>query len=208
MAKWARGANNKCTGNEARGHARVAAGKRSSVKDTTEHRDDDRPIADSASDAQEATVASSEPRAAASGNGRPTPSVETVAGAPEVEGVPAEAAEAPAEAAAVERNNRVAERIARLWESTLGLKSMRSNERGDYVDAVAMLRDEGDMLMSFCEGTAVERNVRRNLQAAEQKMASPWDGRSKRESMVAAKKFSKGERDHRSDPKGDWSDHL
>jgi hypothetical protein len=43
---------------------------------------------------------------------------------------------------------------------------------------------------------------------AEDKVSRPWGGRSKRESMIAAKKFSKGERDHRSEDKGDWSDHL
>ena len=39
-------------------------------------------------------------------------------------------------------------------------------------------------------------------------MQKRWDGRSKREAMIAAKKFSKGEPDHRSDPRGDWGDHL
>ena len=114
----------------------------------------------------------------------------------------------PDEAAAVKRNKDIAERIARLWESTLGLESMRSNERGDFAEAAAMLRDEGDMLVAFSAGTNVEKSVQRNLHIAEQKVAQPWDGRSKRESMIAAKKFSKSERDHRSDPKGDWSDHL
>jgi hypothetical protein len=114
----------------------------------------------------------------------------------------------PDEAAAVERNNHVAERIARLWENTLGLESMRSNERGDFAGASAMLRDEGEILAMYSEGTNVEQSVRRNLRHAERKVAQPWDGRSKRESMIAAKKFSKGERDHRSTPKGDWSDHL
>jgi hypothetical protein len=114
----------------------------------------------------------------------------------------------PDEAAAVERNNDIAERIARIWESTLGLESMRSNELGDFAGAAAMVRDEGQVLAAFCEGTSLERSVRRNLRDAERKVARPWDGRSKRESMIAAKKFSKSERDHRSAPKGDWSDHL
>ena len=114
----------------------------------------------------------------------------------------------PKDAAVVERNTDIAERIARLWESTLGLESMRSNERGDFVEAAAMLRDEGDMLVAFSAGTDVEKSVQQNLLIAQQKVARPWDGRSKRESMIAAKKFSKGEQDHRSEPKGDWSDHL
>mgnify|MGYP001817674587 FL=1 len=114
----------------------------------------------------------------------------------------------PDEAAAVERNNDIAERIARIWESTLGLESMRSNELGDFAGAAAMVRDEGQILAAFCEGTNLERSVRRNLSIAERKVARPWDGRSKRESMIAAKKRSKSEQDHRSAPRGDWSDHL
>ena len=65
----------------------------------------------------------------------------------------------PEDAAAVERNTDIAERIARLWESTLGLESMRSNERGDFVEAAAMLRDEGDMLVAFSAGTHVEKSI-------------------------------------------------
>jgi Ca-activated chloride channel family protein len=114
----------------------------------------------------------------------------------------------PEDAACIDRDTDIAERIAGLWESTLGLESMRSNERGDFVEAAAMLRDEGDLLVAFCEGTNVEKVVQRNLRSAEQKVGRTWDGRSKRESMIAAKKFSKGEQDHRSGPKGDWSDHL
>lgn len=114
----------------------------------------------------------------------------------------------PAESHAVERNQDVAERIARLWESTLGLDAMRLNERGDFVAAGALVRDTGDVLASYSIGTSAEESIRRNLDAAGRKVRSRWDGRSKRESMIAAKKFSKGERDHRSDPRGNWNDHL
>ena len=114
----------------------------------------------------------------------------------------------PDEAATVARNNHVAERIARLWESTLGLDAMRLNEQGDFAGASGLVRDVGEVLACYSIGTSAEKSIRRNLQAAEHKVRSRWDGRSKRESMIAAKKFSKGERDHRSDPKGNWNDHL
>ena len=114
----------------------------------------------------------------------------------------------PAESLAVDRDRDVAERIARLWESTMGLDAMRLNERGDFIAASSRVREAGADLALYAAGTAVEGSIRHNLRAAEQKVSRKWDGRSKRESMTAAKKFSKGEQDHRSDPKGDWSDHL
>ena len=114
----------------------------------------------------------------------------------------------PAESRAAARNNRVAERIARLWESTLGLDAMRLNEAGDYIGAQMLVRDTSPSLELFAAGTDAEDSIRRNLSAAEYRVSSRWDGRSKREAMIAAKKFSKGERDHRSGPRGDWSDNL
>lgn len=114
----------------------------------------------------------------------------------------------PAASNAAKRDHNIAERIALLWESTMGLDAMRLNEQGNFIGASSLVRDEGDLLCLYASGTAVEGSIRRNLSAAEQKVGSTWGGRSKRESMIAAKKFSKGEKDYRSDPKGDWSDHL
>jgi hypothetical protein len=113
-----------------------------------------------------------------------------------------------AESRATERNASVAERIALLWESTMGLGAMRLNEVGDFLAAGELVRDEGDLLSTFATGTRVEASIRRKLSATERRVSSAWDGRSKREAMIAAKKFSKSERDHRSDSKDDWSDHL
>ena len=92
-------------------------------------------------------------------------------------------------------------RIARLWESTLGLDAMRLNERGDFAGATGLFRDTYDELGSFAAGMSVEGLIQHNLNVAECKVSRPWDGRSKRESMTSAKKFSKGERDYRSDPR-------
>jgi hypothetical protein len=114
----------------------------------------------------------------------------------------------PAESQAVERDTYVAERIARLWESTVGLEAMRRNERGDFAGAQHVLLDQGSYLQAFAADTACEDAVRENIQTASHKVGRQWDGRSKREAMMAAKKFSKGERDHRKDPRGKWSDHL
>jgi Ca-activated chloride channel family protein len=113
-----------------------------------------------------------------------------------------------AESYAVERDRDVAERIARLWESTMGLDAMRLNEQGDFVAASNLVQDIGEDLALYAAGTAVEGSIRHNLQVAAHKVSNRWDGRSKRESLTAARKFSKGEQDHRSDPRGDWSDNL
>ena len=114
----------------------------------------------------------------------------------------------PAESRAADRNSKIAERIARLWESTVGFEAMRLNEAGDYVGAQSVVSGVFDELVSFSADTDAQQEISSNLRVAERKVASQWDGRSKRESMTAAKKFSKGESDHRSDPRGKWSDHI
>ena len=40
-------------------------------------------------------------------------------------------------------------------------------------------------------------DISSNLRAAEERVSRAWDGRSKRDAMIAAKKFTKSERDHR-----------
>ena len=90
----------------------------------------------------------------------------------------------------------------------MGLEAMRMNERGDFAGAARMVREAGPALEAFSAGTPAEDIIRHNLRRVEDKVRRRWDGRSKRESMIAAKKLSKGERDHRSTPRGDWSDHL
>jgi len=113
-----------------------------------------------------------------------------------------------AESTAVMRDWRIAERISLIWESTMGLDAMRLNEQGDYIGAGNMVQEVGANLNLFAAGTPSEKTIRRNLHQAKHRVSRRWDGRSKRESMIAAKKFSKGERDHRSDPRGKWSDHI
>ncbi len=108
----------------------------------------------------------------------------------------------------VARDIEVADRISRLWESTTVLDAMRMNERGDFAGAEHLVRDANDSLIPFAAGTNAERAIMRNIRVATSRVSEQWDGRSKREAMIAAKKFSKGERDHRSAPRGDWSDHL
>jgi len=114
----------------------------------------------------------------------------------------------PEQSRAVERDRYVAERIARIWESTVGFDAMRINETGDYLGAQNVVTGAFDELVAFSADTGAAHEVVHNLRVAERKVGRAWDGRSKRESMIAAKKFSKGERDHRSDPRGKWSDHI
>jgi hypothetical protein len=114
----------------------------------------------------------------------------------------------PADARAAERNRRVAERIARLWENTLGLDAMRLNERGDYAAARQLLDDLGGLVSNFAVGTGAEHEIQRRLHSVADRVTRNWDGRSKRAAMTAAKKFSKNERDHRSGSWDDYGDHL
>jgi Ca-activated chloride channel family protein len=114
----------------------------------------------------------------------------------------------PADARAAERNRRVAERIARLWENTLGLDAMRLNERGDYAGARQLLDNSVGLVANFAKGTGAEREIRRRLDGVADRVTHQWDGRSKRAAMMAAKKFSKNERDHRSGDWDDYSDHV
>ena len=113
-----------------------------------------------------------------------------------------------AESEMADRNREVAERIARLWESTVGFDAMRLNEAGDFIGAQNVVTGVFDDLVAYSAGTDAQQDISSSLRMAERKVSQQWDGRSKRESMIAAKKFSKGEQDHRSSPRGKWSDHI
>lgn len=112
------------------------------------------------------------------------------------------------ESRAAKRNLQVAERIARLWQSTVGYDAMRLNEAGDFAAARMTIANVADSLGAFADGTEVAEEICVSLREAEEKVSREWHGRSKRESMIAARKQSRGERDHRSKRRGDWSDHL
>ena len=132
-------------------------------------------------------------------NNKPLKSVKTTTGLKVVR---------PDESLGVARDIEVAERIARLWESTTVLDAMRLNERGDFAGAENLVCAVEDCLGSFSEGTSAEHSIKRNIQGAKARVSKQWDGRSKRASMSAARKFSRSEREHRSGSDKDWSDHL
>ena len=114
----------------------------------------------------------------------------------------------PEESKAIERDCVVAERIARLWESTIGFEAMRRNEHGDFAGAQMFVAESAELIGSYAEGTGIEDEIRHNLRVAEKKVSRQWDGRSKREAMIASKKASRNEQDHRENQRGNWFDHM
>ena len=114
----------------------------------------------------------------------------------------------PDESSGIARDLEVAERIARLWESTTVLSAMRLNEVGDYAGAENLVRDADAELMPFAAGTNAEHAIRSNMESATQLVSRQWDGRSKRSSMAAARKFSRSESEHRPDSSRDWSKNV
>ena len=113
-----------------------------------------------------------------------------------------------AEAEAAPRDVRVAKRISLIWESQLGFDAMVANEQGDYVGASDLLCASMDSMATFSKGTGVEDSIQGNLNLAARRVSRPWDGRSKRDAMIAAKKFGRNERDYKSSGSKDWSDNL
>lgn len=97
----------------------------------------------------------------------------------------------------------VASHISMMWGRTAGLEAMRANEAGDYDGAVAMMLDVSPDLAGFSKGTASEDVLAREMRDLQSKVSDNWGGRSKRDAMSAARKFSKSERDHRSSRRGD-----
>ena len=106
------------------------------------------------------------------------------------------------------RDKEVAERISLLWEASLGYKAMRRNESRDYLGAETLYADNDELLRRFSVGLGIEQKLSSRVHVARKRMAKEWQGRTKRDAMVLAKKSIKSEPDFRSADKGDWFDHL
>jgi Ca-activated chloride channel family protein len=106
------------------------------------------------------------------------------------------------------RDKKAAERIALLWEASLGFRAMHRNERRDYAGAERLYADSAKAIHAFSRGLDCERQLNKRVARTRRRVAKQWDGRGKRESMVLAKKMMKSEADLRSIDKGDWFDHL
>lgn len=106
------------------------------------------------------------------------------------------------------RNQAVAERISLLWESSLGYRAMRCNEGGDFRGAEHLYADSHDLLRRFSAGLGIEKKLAARIGQARKRVSKQWDGRSKRDAIILAKKAMKSEPDLRLADKGDWFDHL
>ena len=98
---------------------------------------------------------------------------------------------------ATPRDARVTAHIARLWQHSAGLSAMRLNEAGDFSGAERLMRTESRSMSDFTVGIAEREELMGVMSEIGHRVGREWDGRSKREAMVASRKYSRGEQDHR-----------
>jgi len=108
-----------------------------------------------------------------------------------------------------ERDMRVANKIAQLWQSGLIYESIRLNENGQYQDAGDVIDHNILRMKSFVHGLDNGNKLIQAILRVGKSVRSPWnDKRRKRDSFVASKKMMKNEVDYRSRRPNDWRDHL
>ena len=98
--------------------------------------------------------------------------------------------------------------MATLVEAVLAYRSMRRNERHDYVGASLLYSENSAYYQDLVSDLpdASERLDRLNRSSI--RVSRQWEGRSKRQAYSLSKKEMLAERDLRSKDQGSWHDHL
>lgn len=107
-----------------------------------------------------------------------------------------------------ERDDRVARRIAELWQAGTAYTAMQFNEAGLFGAAVSSVSTSMDRMQHFVTDLAGGDELLRDLQVTGVSVSKPWSGRGKRAAYTASKKLLKGETDHRRRKTGSWKDYL
>ena len=101
-------------------------------------------------------------------------------------------------------NTAVVQKIADLWEASMAYESMILNEQNRY-DKASSIFDDNMTSYSLCVDSLIDSEDRIDrLLSTQNKVSSPWAGRTKRASYNLSKKMMMSEKDLRHKDTGDW----
>ena len=101
-------------------------------------------------------------------------------------------------------NTAVVQKIADLWEASMAYESMILNEQNRF-DKASSIFDDNMTSYSLCVDSLIDSEDRIDrLLSTQNKVSSPWVGRTKRASYNLSKKMMMSEKDLRHKDAGDW----
>ena len=101
-------------------------------------------------------------------------------------------------------NTAVVQKIADLWEASMAYESMILNEQNRF-DKASSIFDDNMTSYSLCVDSLIDSEDRIDrLLSTQNKVSSPWAGRTKRASYNLSKKMMMSEKDLRHKDTGDW----
>jgi Ca-activated chloride channel family protein len=111
-------------------------------------------------------------------------------------------------AEAADRDLEVVRAISDLWEASLAYQAASVNERGDLRRAGALLAEVESVYWDWISALEDAEHRRSRFARMRAMVSRAWKGRSKRETLIKAKKAMRGERDLRVRETGEWHDYL
>lgn len=105
------------------------------------------------------------------------------------------------------KDERVTEIIATLWLARQGYEAMMFNERGDYAAAARSLDEERADFEELVENMKFESAMLSSHKQVRSRTQARWDGLSKREAMMLARKRMRAKPDFRAAHEGrEWTE--
>ena len=105
------------------------------------------------------------------------------------------------------RDTKVAEIIAEIWMARTGYEAMQYNERGQFREAEASFDVEEAKFCRMVDRLESKQQILERRSEARAATSSHWDGLSKKEAMLLARKRMRSKPDYRAaHEKSDWTD--
>jgi len=108
-----------------------------------------------------------------------------------------------------ERNKEVAQAIADIWMARQGYDAMMFNERGQFAEAVATFDKEDKAFTNMVEDLDQAASMLQSREVVREASSDHWDGISKKEAMILARKRMRQKPDYRQRMESaEWSDYT
>ncbi|MEE4173971.1 MAG: VWA domain-containing protein [Xanthomonadales bacterium] len=114
---------------------------------------------------------------------------------------------APADFDPAGRDEAVAETIATLWLARQGYEAMMHNERGDFAAASHSVESNRDLFDDLVADLDIAAELQHSRDTVQERVTRQWDGVSKKEAMLLARKRMRAKPDFRAAHEGrEWTD--
>lgn len=102
----------------------------------------------------------------------------------------------------------VAERVAELWQSWIVSRAMALHQEDDRETAARIVEDEIERFELYVRGLTRGAELADELRRLSSRLRERWSPRAAKEVALYHRKRARGERDHRSQGRGPWTDYM